>query len=128
MPGNKTETENGLKVVDCQPINRNEIPMDPSGFYFLIRIDFRQGFIECAACHPDVKNERFALDGEPGEGGSQSYHVETIFRGRAAQDIYHRILLEKKYVAYTTHAAYLGKELKKAELALALGIDRYYQE
>ncbi len=54
------------------------------------------------------------------------------FRGRRAQDIYNAIF---KYVednklnwfGRLDHAAYIGKELKKAEMCLALGSD-YYQE
>lgn len=48
------------------------------------------------------------------------------FRGRRAQDIYEEIF---KYEWFTSlsHAAYLGKELKKAEIALANDVE-YYQE
>ena len=54
------------------------------------------------------------------------------FRGRRAQDIYMAIFRyaeEKKLKWFNSfeHAAYLGKELKKAEICLALGSD-YYQE
>lgn len=54
------------------------------------------------------------------------------FRGRRAQDLYvyifnyseeHRLNWFKRM----DHAAYLGKELKKAEVCLAIGSD-YYQE
>lgn len=54
------------------------------------------------------------------------------FRGRRAQDLYCAILKydqDNKLGWFTRleHAAYLGKELKKAEIALAMGFD-YYQE
>ena len=54
------------------------------------------------------------------------------FRGRRAQDIYYAVFgySEKndlKWFTRLVHAAYLGKELKKAEMCLALGSD-YYQE
>lgn len=121
------KSREGFKMVECGPIIRDAIEMDPSGFYFLIRINFRNGYIECAACHPDVRNEAFLYEAEPGEK-SQTYHLKEIFYGRCAQDIYHRILEDTKYVTSMTHSAYLGKELKKAEIALALGIPSYYQE
>jgi len=54
------------------------------------------------------------------------------FRGRRAQDLYMGIFKyaeENKLTWFKRldHAAYLGKELKKAEICLALGSD-YYQE
>ena len=54
------------------------------------------------------------------------------FRGRRAQDIYMAIFRyseenKLKWFNNFEHAAYLGKELKKAEICLALGSD-YYQE
>ena len=54
------------------------------------------------------------------------------FRGRRAQDIYNTIFeyslkKKKKWFTRLEHAAYLGKELKKAEMALALGTN-YVQD
>jgi len=54
------------------------------------------------------------------------------FRGRRAQDIYNAIFKyatdnKLKWFNNLDHAAYLGKELKKAEVCLSLGSD-YYQE
>ena len=54
------------------------------------------------------------------------------FRGRRAQDIYVAIFnfQETNKLGWFNrfdHAAYVGKELKKAEICLALGSD-YYQE
>ena len=52
------------------------------------------------------------------------------FRGRRAQDIYTAIFVHSEKLNWFNrldHAAYLGKELKKAEICLALGCD-YYQE
>jgi dihydropteroate synthase len=40
------------------------------------------------------------------------------FRGTMTQQLYNCILNERKYITRLDHAAYLGKELKKAELAL----------
>ena len=54
------------------------------------------------------------------------------FRGRRAQDVYVAIFKyseehDKKWFRVLDHAAYLGKELKKAEICLALGVE-YVQE
>ncbi len=54
------------------------------------------------------------------------------FRGFKAQDLYHAIFEysdknDNKWFTNFQHAAYLGKELKKAELCLVIGCD-YYQE
>jgi len=54
------------------------------------------------------------------------------FRGKRVQDIYHTIFAysnhhKKNWFKRLDHAAYLGKELKKAEIALLTGKD-YVQE
>ena len=54
------------------------------------------------------------------------------FRGRTARDIYHAIFEHEeknnfKWFTNKNHIAYIGKELKKAELALTLGFE-YQQE
>jgi len=54
------------------------------------------------------------------------------FRGRRAQDIYNAIFdfsekNNKNWFKLLAHAAYLGKELKKAEVCLAIGTE-YVQE
>lgn len=50
------------------------------------------------------------------------------FRGERAQDIYERIFqYNPNWFTLLSHAAYLGKELKKAELCLKTK-ETYYQE
>lgn len=54
------------------------------------------------------------------------------FRGRRPQDLYHAIFEyseknSKNWFKRLDHAAYLGKELKKAEICLAMGTE-YVQE
>ncbi len=63
---------------------------------------------------------------------ANDHTIQKEFRGRRAQDIYGAVFKyaeEKKlqWITRVDHAAYLGKELKKAEISLALGSD-YYQE
>lgn len=87
--------------------------MEPSGHWVLIRPNFKEGLIELAICHTLSKNEK---------------RIVESFQGACAQDIYHHLFLHTKYITTLEHAAYIGKELKKAEIALALGIKDQYQE
>ena len=87
---------------------------DPSGFYLLIRPNFVTLQIEVAICTKD-------------------HVIEIVFRGNKSQDVYEGILrYEKKHnkswFKDKGHVAYLGKELKKVELALVLGQNSYFQE
>lgn len=107
----------GRPMIECPRIDRDAIAMDESGYWFLIRPNFRYGHIEAAVCHADAPT---LID--------DSKNIVEIYFGVCAQDVYHKILNDTKYVTSRTHAAYLGKELKKAELALALGIQKFYQE
>ena len=56
-----------------------------------------------------------------------------MFKGRRPQDLYDTIFRYENsnglsWFTNKQHIAYLGKELKKAELALAMGNKGYYQE
>ena len=87
---------------------------DPSGYYVLIKLNFSLVRIEVGVCDKD-------------------HNVVRIFRGRKSQDLYNAIFNYEKDQKVTwfqekTHIAYLGKELKKAELALVLGNSAYFQE
>lgn len=103
------------ETIEVKPIDLyKDFKRDPKGFYILIRLNFALLRIEVAICNKDHK-------------------IVRIFRGRNAQDIYHAIFqYEKehhvKWFEEKTHIAYLGKELKKAELALVLGNSAYFQE
>ncbi len=86
---------------------------DKEGCYVLIKIYRETHDIGVAICN-------------------QEHVIQAEFRGRRAQDIYSAIFKydrehDKKWFQVIDHAAYLGKELKKAELCLAMGVD-YYQE
>ncbi len=104
-----------LEVFDCPEFNPYDgFKRDPSGFYLLVKVDFATYRIEVAICNKD-------------------HVIEIIFSGRKSQDVYESILAyEKKnkriWFKDKTHIAYLGKELKKAEIALALGHNSYFQE
>ena len=50
-----------------------------------------------------------------------------IIKGKNAEDIYNEII-KRKWISRMEHAAYLGSELKKAELFLNKKIKKYVQE
>lgn len=103
-----------LKIVKCpvhDPIK--DFRRDPTGAYVLVRCDKASGLIEVAVC-------------------DKKHTITHAFRGRGAQDLYCAIFeYEKKHglkwFSRKDHAAYLGKELKKAEHALS-GHGDYVQE
>ncbi len=78
---------------------------DPQG-YFLIRTDALNKMIEVAWVTPE-------------------HLIRKVVRGRFATEIYHTII-QRGLLSRFEHAAYLGKELYKAELALKYG-KRYRQ-
>jgi hypothetical protein len=94
-----------LQAIDCpayDPIR--DFRRDPTGAYVLIRCDRENAWIETAIC-------------------DKKHTILKVFRGRKAQDVYHAIFEYQKkhkinWIGRNDHAAYLGKELKKAELAL----------
>lgn len=101
-------------AVECpayDPIK--DFARDPSGYYVLIRVEREDRLIEVALCNKD-------------------HAIEMIFRGSAAQDIYYAVFQEEKkreatWFSNKEHIAYLGKELNKAQAALAEGAE-YWQE
>ena len=98
-------------MVTCKEIDLNSQEMDPSGYYVLIQVSFetrRIGVRIMTPGHLDIED----------------------FWGKQCQDLYHAILNDSRSTIWfqdLTHIAYLGKELKKAEIALATG-GSYYQE
>jgi len=103
-----------LEIINClnyDPIK--DFRRDPMGAYVLIRCDMENSLIEVAIC-------------------DKKHTIIKVFRGRKAQDLYYTIFeYEKKnklkWFSRKDHAAYLGKELKKCEFALA-GKEEYIQE
>ena len=97
-----------FKVTQCPEYSHiRDYKQDPS-CYLLINIDREKEEIIVKVC--DYKNQ-----------------VLEEFRGKMAQQVYNCILNQRGYVTRLDHAAYLGKELKKAEIALKTGKD-YLQE
>jgi hypothetical protein len=111
----KQKLAKGCETIDCPEYDSmKDFHRDPTGFYVLIKVSFVTIRIEVAICNKD-------------------HEIVKIFSGRKAQDIYHEIFqYEKKHKVQwlqdKSHIAYLGKELKKAELALVMGNSAYFQE
>ncbi|MBS3093865.1 DUF4346 domain-containing protein [Candidatus Pacearchaeota archaeon] len=84
------------------------------GCYVLIKVDFEFYEIHLAVCN-------------------YKHEIVKVFKGRRAQDIYSTLFEYEKnnnlqWFNEKQHIAYIGKELKKAEIALSMGNSGYYQE
>jgi len=103
------------KIIECPNYdNYKNFQLDPSGYYALIKVNFEFSCIEVGLCDRD-------------------HNIVQIFRGKKSQDIYNALFQYERdhdIVCFEekTHIAYLGKELKKAELALVMGNANYFQE
>ncbi len=101
--------------IDCKkhdPIK--DFVMDSTGCYVLIQVNQSENLIELAIC-------------------SKIHEITHIFKGKTCQEIYYSIFEFEKnnkieWFKEKTHIAYLGKELKKAELELNQERSQYYQE
>jgi len=103
-----------FEIINCpdyDPIKN--FHRDPTGVYVLIRCDIEKALIEVAIC-------------------DKNHSILKAFMGRKSQDLYFTIFeYEKKHqlkwFGRKDHVAYLGKELKKCELAI-LRQENYVQE
>lgn len=96
----------GVEVVEARPDDRADWRYDARGF-FLIFVDRQAARIHA---------EHYAQDRK----------LLRIVAGRTAQEICHT-LVRLELVGELAHAAYLGRELDRAETALRLGL-RYEQD
>ncbi len=105
--------DKNFKTVSVPPWDDlKDFKMDP-GCYVLVKVYRAKGEIGVAIC-------------------TYQHVILKEFLGKSGHDIYNHILRydeknDKGWFTRFDHAAYLGKELKKAEMALTLGCD-YYQE
>lgn len=108
------------------------IELDPAG-YFIIYVD-RDAHLICAKHYSNVINDRgLACDPETGEPlpcNVKKERVPTaIFTGRTAKELCIKIFEETKPcpIGFLDHAAYLGREFVRAEMALLSG-QEYIQD
>ncbi len=120
-----------LTALDDQLSNRF-IELDPGG-YFLIYLDRASGLI-CAKHYSNVINDRgLACDPETGEplpcNGPLQRTATSVFTGRTAKEIAIALFEQTQPCPVTRldHAAYLGREFVRAEIALLSG-QEYVQD
>jgi dihydropteroate synthase len=122
---------NNLTAIDSELSNR-QIDLDPNG-YFIIYVDSADGLI-CAKHYTNVINDRgLAVDPETGKVIPAKRKVNRtntkLYVGRTAKELCVKILEETQPspVSMLDHAAYLGREFVRAELALLAGAE-YIQD
>ncbi|TBR59956.1 hypothetical protein B4U84_03350 [Westiellopsis prolifica IICB1] len=126
----------GLKLEDIVQIDnklsQRHIDLDPGG-YFIIYLEQETGLI-CAKHFTNVIDEHgLAVDPETGKVIPARKKVvrthTTIFTGRTAKELSVEIFEKTKPCPVTQldHAAYLGREFVRAEIALVTG-QEYVQD
>ncbi len=113
-------------------LSQRFIELDPNG-YFLISLDREVGLI-CAQHFTNAINDKgLAVDPATGEPlncrGKLERQPTAIFRATTAKELCIQIFedSDNALVSKLDHAAYLGREFMRAELALAHG-DEYVQD
>ena len=114
-----------LTAIDRQLSNRH-IDLDPEG-YLIIYVDREAGLI-CAKHYTNTIDDRgLAVDPETGKvipaKGSVPRRNTTLFTGRTAKELCVKVLeqTQPSPVTMLDHAAYLGREFVRAEIALLSG-------
>lgn len=116
-----------------QRLSKRFIDLDPGG-YFLIYVDREQGLI-CAKHFTNVINDKgLACDPETGQplptrGPVVRSHTH-LYTGRTAKELCIALFETPERpcpISYLDHAAYLGREFVRAEIALISGQD-YVQD
>jgi dihydropteroate synthase len=120
-----------LVAIDKELSNR-QIDLDPHG-YFIIYVDRETGLI-CAKHYTNVIDDRgLAVDPETGKvipaKGKVDRTNTTLFTGRTAKELCVKLFEETHPcpVGMLDHAAYLGREFIRAEIALQSGTE-YVQD
>ena len=120
-----------LIAIDRELSNR-QIDLDPDG-YFIIYVDRENGTI-CAKHYTNVIDDRgLAVDPETGKvipaKGSVTRTNTTLYNGRTAKELCVKLLDQTQPcpVGMLNHAAYLGREFVRAEIALLSGAE-YIQD
>lgn len=125
------QTLENIRAID-EKLSKRHIELDPGG-YFIIYLDLEANLI-CAKHFTNVINEKgLAVDPEtgkpiPARGKVERTH-ETLFTGKTAKELCVKIFEETQPcpVRMLDHAAYLGRELMRAQMALVSG-EEYVQD
>ncbi len=120
-----------LTAIDSELSNR-DIELDPHG-YFIIYVDRADGLI-CAKHYTNIIDDRgLAVDPETGKvipaKGKVTRTNTTLYVGRTAKELCVKIIEQTapSPVSMLDHAAYLGREFVRAEMALLSGAE-YIQD
>ena len=120
-----------IRKIDDE-FSKRFIALDPEG-YFIIYVD-RQANLICAKHYTNIINEKgLALDPQTGEvipvKGKFERTVNTFYSARSAKELCIKIFeeVESPLVTKLDHAAYLGREFHRAEIALITG-EEYIQD
>ena len=118
-------TFEGITTIDDK-LSKREIDLDPGG-YFIIFID-REAALICAKHFTNIIDDRgLAIDPETGKPipakGKVTRTETRIFTARSAKELCVKIFEETRPspVTMLDHAAYLGREFVRAEIALVTG-------
>lgn len=126
-----TQTADSLSAIDHK-LSQRHIDLDPGG-YFIIYLDQEVEQI-CAKHFTNIVDDRgLAIDPETGKvipaKGKVARTTSTLFTGRTAKELCVTIFEQTQPCPVTMldHAAYLGREFVRAELALVSG-QEYIQD
>ncbi len=124
-------TADELSAID-KKLSSRHLELDPAG-YFIIYLDRQLGLI-CAKHFTNVIDDSgLAVDPETGKvipaKGKVERTATTLFTGRTAKELSVKIFERTQPVPVTmlNHAAYLGREFMRAEIALVTG-EEYTQD
>ncbi|NJO93238.1 MAG: DUF4346 domain-containing protein [Hydrococcus sp. RM1_1_31] len=122
---------NKITSIDNE-LSKRHIDLDPGG-YFIIYLDRDAGLI-CAKHYTNIINEKgLAVDPDTGKvipaKGKVERTAQTLYSARTAKELCVKIVEQTKPCPITMldHAAYLGRELVRAEYALINGTE-YVQD
>ena len=130
---NTRPSAKGLKALDDK-LSKRFIELDPDG-YFLIYLDTEQGLI-CAKHFTNVINDKgLACDPDTGKPliakkNAPPRQETRVYQARTAKELCMKIFEDKENpcpISYLDHAAYLGREFVRAEMALING-EQYVQD
>lgn len=126
-----TQTADSLSAID-RKLSQRHIDLDPGG-YFIIYLDQEAGLI-CAKHFTNIIDDRgLAVDPETGKvipaKGKVERTTSKLFTGRTAKELCVTVFEQTQPCPVTMldHAAYLGRELIRAEFALVSG-QEYIQD
>jgi dihydropteroate synthase len=111
-----------LQVIDDK-LSKRSLDLDPSG-YFIIYVERQQNLICAKYYSNNINAQGLAVDPETGQPiparGKVDRQAVQLFSGRTAKELCVEIFEKAQPCPVTMfdHAAYLGREAQRAELAL----------